>query len=48
MILMEQHVEGGMTILKLAASVRLSRRQLERLFLEKAGMSPAKAGTIGY
>ncbi|OWW04166.1 AraC family transcriptional regulator [Rhizobium sp. R72] len=45
MILMEQHVEGGMTILKLAASVRLSRRQLERLFLEKAGMSPAKAYT---
>jgi len=40
---MEQHVEGGMTIPWLAASICLSRRQLERLFLEKAGVSPAKA-----
>lgn len=43
LIVMEQHLEGGMPIEKLAASVGLSRRQLERIFLEKAGMSPGRA-----
>jgi transcriptional regulator GlxA family with amidase domain len=43
LINMEQHLEGGITIEQLAASVGLSRRQLERLFSEKAGMSPALA-----
>lgn len=40
---MEQHLEGGITIEQLATSVALSRRQLERLFSEKAEMSPALA-----
>ncbi|OAP36730.1 AraC family transcriptional regulator [Sinorhizobium glycinis] len=43
LISMEQHLEGGITIEQLAASVGLSRRQLERLFHEKAGISPAVA-----
>lgn len=43
LITMEQHLEGGITIEQLASSVGLSRRQLERLFTEKAGMSPALA-----
>jgi transcriptional regulator GlxA family with amidase domain len=43
LINMEQHLEGGMTIEQLAASVGLSRRQLERLFTEKTRMSPALA-----
>ncbi|MCA1491560.1 GlxA family transcriptional regulator [Ensifer sp. NBAIM29] len=43
LITMEQHLEGGITIDGLAASVGLSRRQLERLFTEKARMSPALA-----
>ncbi|MDK1378714.1 MULTISPECIES: GlxA family transcriptional regulator [unclassified Sinorhizobium] len=43
LITMEQHLEGGITIEGLAASVGLSRRQLERLFTEKARMSPALA-----
>ncbi|PDT81235.1 helix-turn-helix domain-containing protein [Sinorhizobium sp. BJ1] len=43
LITMEQHLEGGITIEQLAASVRLSRRQLERLFTEKTRMSPALA-----
>lgn len=42
MIIMEQHIDGGMSIPKLAASVGLSRRQLERLFLRETGTSPAK------
>lgn len=43
LITMEQHLEGGITIEQLASSVGLSRRQLERLFTEKAGISPALA-----
>ncbi|MGH0258386.1 GlxA family transcriptional regulator [Sinorhizobium meliloti] len=43
LINMEQHLEGGITIEQLAASVGLSRRQLERLFTEKTRMSPALA-----
>ncbi|SDA95451.1 helix-turn-helix domain-containing protein [Sinorhizobium sp. NFACC03] len=38
---MEQHTENTISISELAASVGLSRRQLERLFMEKAKMSPA-------
>jgi transcriptional regulator GlxA family with amidase domain len=43
MITMEQFVDGSMPIEKLAAMVGLSRRQLERIFIDKTGMSPAKA-----
>ncbi|MDP9813747.1 transcriptional regulator GlxA family with amidase domain [Rhizobium tibeticum] len=43
MITMEQNMEDGISIPALASSVGLSRRQLERVFLEKAGMSPAQA-----
>jgi transcriptional regulator GlxA family with amidase domain len=45
MISMEQNLEECISIQALAASVGLSRRQLERVFLEKAGMSPAQAYT---
>ncbi len=45
LITMEQHIEASVSIEKLASMVGLSRRQLERVFLEKAGMSPAKAYT---
>ncbi|MCY1305135.1 HTH-type transcriptional regulator CdhR [compost metagenome] len=38
---MEQNTENTISIPELAASVGLSRRQLERLFMEKAKMSPA-------
>lgn len=40
---MEQHVTDCLSIAQLARQVGLSRRQLERLFREKAGMSPARA-----
>ena len=43
MIMMEQNMEFGISIPALASSVGLSRRQLERVFLDKAGMSPAQA-----
>ncbi len=43
MILMEQNMEYGLSIPQLASAVGLSRRQLERVFMEKAGMSPAQA-----
>jgi transcriptional regulator GlxA family with amidase domain len=43
LITMEQHIEGNVSIERLAEKVGLSRRQLERVFLEKAGMSPARA-----
>ncbi|RYC20170.1 GlxA family transcriptional regulator [Ciceribacter ferrooxidans] len=43
LIIMEQHIEAGIPIEKLAAQVGLSRRQLERVFQEKAKMSPAMA-----
>lgn len=42
-IAMEQHLEFGISIPKLAAKIGLSRRQLERLFATKTGMSPAQA-----
>lgn len=42
LINMEQNLDGGLTIEALAAKVGLSRRQLERLFMQKAGMSPAQ------
>ncbi len=41
LIIMERHVEHTMSISKLAASVGISRRQLERLFLEKVNSSPS-------
>lgn len=41
LIIMEQHTENTISIPELASSVGLSRRQLERLFMEKAKMSPA-------
>lgn len=43
LIMMEQHLDGDVPIEKLASSVNLSRRQLERIFKAKAGMSPAHA-----
>ncbi len=43
MILMEQHLDGDMPIAQLAASVGVTRRQLERIFEREAGMSPARA-----
>jgi transcriptional regulator GlxA family with amidase domain len=43
LILMEQKLDREMSLDGLAASVGLSRRQLERLFNEKAGMSPGQA-----
>lgn len=45
MLMMEQHLDDGISIPALAASVGLSRRQLERVFLEKTRMSPAQAYT---
>ncbi|WP_085035669.1 GlxA family transcriptional regulator [Ensifer aridi] len=41
LIIMERNMENRIPIPKLAASVGLSRRQLERLFLEKTKSSPA-------
>lgn len=41
LIIMEQNTENTLSIPELAASVGLSRRQLERLFMEKTKMSPA-------
>lgn len=43
LIMMEQHLDREIPIGKLASSVNLSRRQLERVFREKAGMTPARA-----
>ncbi|WP_084364491.1 GlxA family transcriptional regulator [Rhizobium sp. RU36D] len=42
-ITMEQHMEEAVSIEELARSVGLSRRQLERIFIAKTGMSPANA-----
>ena len=41
LIIMENHVDNKLSIPKLAASVGLSRRQLERLFREETKNSPA-------
>jgi transcriptional regulator GlxA family with amidase domain len=41
LIMMEQHIEGRLPIEELAASVGLSRRQLERLFMGETKSSPA-------
>ncbi len=41
LIMMEQHVEGTLPIEELASSVGLSRRQLERLFMNETKSSPA-------
>lgn len=41
LIMMESHIESPMQISEIAASVGLSRRQLERLFMEKTKSSPA-------
>jgi transcriptional regulator GlxA family with amidase domain len=41
LIIMERHMEHTISISKLAASVGVSRRQLERLFMEKTNSSPA-------
>ena len=43
LIMMEQHLADEVSIEMLASSVNLSRRQLERIFKQKAGMSPAHA-----
>jgi transcriptional regulator GlxA family with amidase domain len=43
LIIMERNIEGNITISELAASVGVSRRQLERLFMEEAHISPALA-----
>lgn len=43
LITMEQNLEAPLSIERLAALVGLSRRQLERVFLETSGVSPAKA-----
>jgi transcriptional regulator GlxA family with amidase domain len=43
---MEQHLDDSLTIENIAAAVGLCRRQLERLFENKAGMSPATAYTM--
>lgn len=43
LIMMERHVENAIPISELAASVGLSRRQLERLFIKKTTISPALA-----
>ena len=40
--LMETHIDDPLTIIQLAKSVEISRRQLERLFLRYLGTSPAK------
>lgn len=45
LILMEQHIDDELTIENIADSVKLSRRQLERLFLVEMGTSPAQAYT---
>lgn len=41
LIVMERNIETMLSIQELASSVGLSRRQLERLFMEKAHSSPA-------
>ncbi|RWA74141.1 GlxA family transcriptional regulator [Mesorhizobium sp.] len=41
LIMMESHIENTISIPQLAASVGLSRRQLERLFMEQTKSSPA-------
>lgn len=43
LIMMEQHLADEVSIEMLASSVSLSRRQLERIFKQRAGMSPAHA-----
>lgn len=43
LIMMEQHLDRDVSIDKLASSVNLSRRQLERVFKDKAAMTPARA-----
>ena len=43
LIIMERNVENTLSIPELAASVGVSRRQLERLFFEKTNSSPAVA-----
>lgn len=42
LIVMEQHVENVISLQKLADSAGVSRRQLERLFQQKIGKSPAQ------
>jgi transcriptional regulator GlxA family with amidase domain len=43
LIMMEQKLDRELSLDGLAGSVGLSRRQLERLFSEKVGMSPGQA-----
>lgn len=43
LITMEQNLAGGMPLERLAGSVGLSRRQLERLFEDQTNLSPAAA-----
>lgn len=40
---MEQYMDEALSIATLAAKVRISRRQLERLFFSELGMTPAEA-----
>ena len=41
LIIMESRIENKISMPRLAASVGLSRRQLERIFIEKTGSTPA-------
>jgi transcriptional regulator GlxA family with amidase domain len=43
LLIMEQYLDRALSIDKLASNVNLSRRQLERIFRQKAGISPAHA-----
>lgn len=43
LLTMEQHLNDRLSIMQLAKRVGVSRRQLERLFKDQAGMSPANA-----
>ena len=43
LIIMEQHLDRQIPMGKLASSVNLSRRQFERVFRKKAGITPARA-----
>lgn len=45
MMLMEQHIYDDLTIDNVAKSVGVSRRHLERLFVNATGLSPAKVYT---
>ena len=43
LLYMEQHLDAKLRVERVARHVGVSRRQLERLFQEKTGLSPAAA-----